>query len=205
MNIIGIDVGRCNVVAAALDCFPDNPQRYFNEHRSEFVRLSIDRSGVNALLAMNPDGLVLEPTGGWYSAFWAELARSKEIPIYWVGHADLSYQRGSYGFQNKRDDEDAFCLALTYFDHRFIDRQGRKRWLRFDEGTIATVRQKFLELEQIDKVKTSLINQTRQRLAYEFPEASERQSKPSRKLHFSPFWGWIPIAAIVPSLSGTEL
>jgi hypothetical protein len=191
MNIIGLDVGRCNIVAAALDHFPVNPQRYFNEHRSDFVRLSVDRVGVDALLAMKPDGLVLEPTGGWYSAFWRELATTKGIPVYWVGHADLSYQRGSYGFQNKRDDEDAFCLALTYFDDRFINRQGSKRFLRLDDGAIARVREKFLELEQIDKIKTALINQTRQRLAYEFPEVAERNIQPSKKLHCSPFWAWL--------------
>jgi len=187
--IVGLDIGRSCAVAAALDQFPPNPKRYFNEYRRDFVRLNTSIDGMEKLLSLNPTGLVMEPTGNWYSAFWREFARSVKIPIYWVGHADLSHQRGSYGFNNKRDDEDAFCLALCYFDDRFIDIHGRKRFLQIEPGTISVIRQKFLELEQIDKNRTILVNQLRQRLTLEFPEIATRQFKASEKLGFTPVLG----------------
>lgn len=191
MIIVGLDVGRASVVAAALDSFPVNPKRYFSQHRKEFVRLKTDAEGVERLEAMSPTGLVMEPTGTWYAAFWRELARARNIPIYWVGHSDLAAFRKSYGFINKRDDEDAFSLAAMYYDDRFIDGLGRKRFLTFEAGAIADVRETFLELEQLDKIKSAMVAQIRQRLAKEFPETCQRSTEISPKLGFSPFWGWL--------------
>lgn len=189
--IVGLDIGRSTAVAAALDFFPPNPKRYFNEHRAEFVRIDTSVLGIEQLLALNPTALVMEPTGNWYSAFWREFAINAQIKIYWVGHADLAHQRGSYGFVNKRDDEDAFCLALTYLDKRFINIHGRARFLQFDSGKVAQVRRKFLELEQIDKNRTSLVNQLRQRLTLEFPEVARRNFYTSIDLGFTPLLGWL--------------
>lgn len=190
MNIIGLDVGRGYAVAAALSEFPDNPQRHFSKHRREIVKLSNSKTGLEAFIALEPAGIVLEPTGGWYSSFWRDVARSMELPVFWVGHADLSYQRGAYGFKNKTDPEDAFCLALTFFDERFVDRHGARRFLNYQDGKIEQLRRRVLEMAQLDKVKTALINQTRQRLALEFPEAVSRRVQQSQK-DFSPFWGWL--------------
>lgn len=191
MRIIGLDIGRATVVAAALDCFPANPRAYFNQHRKSFVRLSSDRAGAEKLLSYQPDGVVMEPSGVWYSEFWRVLAQVHNIPVYWVGHADLAAQRGSYGFRNKRDDEDAYCLALTFFDPRFVDAHGRPRFLQFDAGTIAQIRECYFRLKQIDKLKTATVNHTRQRLCKEFPEIAQRQTRPSAKLGFSALWGWL--------------
>lgn len=203
MKIVGLDVGRATVVAAALDHFPDNPRGYFNQHRGGFVRLISNRQGkvdklgktialaATRLLAMEPDGIVMEPTGVWYSEFWRVLAQTHGIKVYWVGHADLAAQRGSYGFRNKRDDEDAFCLALCAFDTRFVDAHGQKRFLSFDTEAIAQIRECYFRLKQIDKLKTAAINHTRQRLNKEFPETAQRKAQPSASLGFSPLWGWL--------------
>lgn len=191
--IVGLDIGRSFAVAAALDFFPANPKRYFNEHRREFLRLDTSKLGIEQLLSLNPTPIVMEPTGTWYSAFWRELAFKAQIKTYWVGHADLSHQRGSYGFVNKRDDEDAFCLALTYFDDRFINVHGQARYLQFDSGKVAQIKQKFLELEQIDKNRTALINQLRQRLTLEFPEVAARTYRASESLGFTPLMGWLSL------------
>lgn len=191
MTIIGLDVGRASVVAAALNKFPANPKRYFTEHRRSFVRLKANLEGVEQLLAMNPTGFIMEPTGIWYSALWRELAICKNIPVYWVGHADLAAHRSSYGFKNKRDDEDALCLAAMYYDERFIDQQGHKRFLNFEDGVIATVHDLFLELEQLDKNRNAVVNQIRQRLSKEFPEVCQRRTEINPNLGFAPLWGWI--------------
>lgn len=190
MVIVGLDIGRNNAVAAALDHFPDNPKAYFAHHRPEIKRIEPNHAGLCYLKSLQPCGLVMEPTGRHYAAIWQLWAESINIPVYWVGHADLAHQRGSYGFVNKRDDEDAFCLALTYFDERFIDRMGRRRFLN-PVSKIAPVHEKFLQLEQLDKNKNVLINQIRQRLCKEYPEASERRIEVSEKLGYSPFWGWL--------------
>lgn len=189
--IVGLDIGRAGVVAAALGEFPANPVRYFRQHRQEYIRIKANADGVEKLLAMKPTGFVMEPTGVWYAAFWSELAKSNGIPVYWVGHGDLAAYRGSYGFKNKRDDEDAFSLGLMYYDDRFIDSSGRKRFLTFESGSIAEIHELFLELEQIDKVKTSMVNQIRQRLAKEFPEICERETNINPKLGFSALWAWV--------------
>lgn len=204
MNIIGIDVGRNGFVAAALDSFAPNPLQWFKEHRDKIIWHAVDSVGLQALEALNPIALVMEPSGVWYSSFLRLWAASKNIPIYWVGHADLSSQRASYGFQNKRDDEDAFSLALTYFDRRFIDRQGRKRFLTFQPGIVMRLRELFLELEQIDKVKTALINQVRQRLCKELPEVAERRSQINPKLGFSPLWGYLAGIYSYTRIAGTH-
>jgi hypothetical protein len=147
---------------------------------------------MNKLLALNPTGIVLEPTGAWYSAFWVKVAQNHNISIYWVGHSDLAAQRGSYGFSNKRDEEDALSLAMCYFEPKFVNERGEKRFLDwYDCDRMMNIRSQFHELEQLDKLRTSIVNQIRQRLSYEFPETAKRTIVQSVKLGFSPFLGWL--------------
>jgi hypothetical protein len=190
-RIIGLDVGVATAIVIVLDSFPDNPKQYFSKHRRDFVRLKTNTEGLQKLLALKPTGIVLEPTGSWYSAFWVKAASNYNIPVYWVGHSDLASQRGSYGFTNKRDEEDALCLALCYFDPKFINEKGDKRFLDFGCDRILNIRSLFHQVEQLDKLRTSVINQIRQRLAFEFPETTRRTIKPSIKLGYSPFLGWL--------------
>jgi hypothetical protein len=191
-RIIGLDVGATTAIAIALESLPDNPKQYFSKHRRDFVRLKTNIDGMNKLLALEPTGVVLEPTGTWYSAFWVKVAQNHNISIYWVGHSDLAAQRGSYGFLNKKDEEDALSLAMCYFDPKFIDGQGKKRFLDwYDCDRVMNLRSLFHEVEQLDKLRTSVINQIRQRLALEFPETAKRTIAQSSKLGFSPFIGWL--------------
>ena len=115
----------------------------------------------------------MEPTGGWYSAFWHRVAFVYHIPVYWMGQADLKGQRSHFGFSNKYDKNDALCLAASYFDPYFINKDGSKRFLRgYRIKEIQAVRELVLELEQLDKLRTTLVNQLRQRFALEYPEAA---------------------------------
>ena len=79
--IIGLDVGRNNAVVAALESFPSNPQRYFKDHRQEFKRIKPDRLGFEYLESLTPSAIVLEPTGGHYSAIWTRWAKVKGISV----------------------------------------------------------------------------------------------------------------------------
>jgi len=188
-TVVGLDVGKSSAVAAALNCFPDNPQLYFNRHRRDFVRLNCDRAGAEKLLSLNPKAIVLEPTGNWYSGFWVAIANRYLIELCWVGHADLASRRHAYGFGNKRDDEDAYCLALCYFDPLFTTIHGQKRFLSFD-NRVEPLKDAYFQLKQLDKLRNAAINHLHQRLSLEFPEAP-KTIKPSPKLGFSPFIGWL--------------
>jgi hypothetical protein len=120
------------------------------------------------------------------------VAIEHRIQVFWVGHADLDKQRGSYGFKNKRDEEDALCLAATYFNNRFIDRHGRKRFLHYyQQETISELRELFLAKEQLAKLRSNLIAQIKQRLSSEFPEIAGKNFKRSQLQGFTPIIGWL--------------
>ena len=192
MKIVGLDVGKNYAVSCCLDSFPVNIQQYFKRHRTQFEKLYTNEVGVMKLVALKPDGIVLEPTGHWYSHFWYRVARTHNIAVYWIGHSDLAHSRGSYGFPNKRDDEDALCLAATYFDSRFIDERGNKRFLNYyNDETIAILRQTFLEKEQLAKLRTGALAILRQRLSYEFPECANKALNISSCRNFTPVIGWL--------------
>ncbi|ELS02115.1 hypothetical protein Xen7305DRAFT_00018260 [Xenococcus sp. PCC 7305] len=196
MRIIGLDIGRASAIACCLDSFPVNIQQLYKKLRrdKEFYKLTTDATGLKKFLELKPEAIVLEPSGHWYSHFWVSVANKNGIKIHWVGHSDLDKQRGSYGFTNKRDEEDALCLAATYFDERFIDEQGNKRFLNYYYGQnsiITRVREVFLEKEQLAKLRTGLVTQLRQRLAYEFPEIVKHRMKISDLRGFTPIVGWL--------------
>ena len=129
-RIVGLDVGRGSAVLCCLDEFPDNIQQHYKKLRKQkkFTKVDCTRAGVEKLLSLRPTGIVLEPSGHWYSHIWVSVAKANDIPIYWIGHTDLAGQRKHYGFTNKRDEEDALCLAACYFDRQFIDINGNKRF-----------------------------------------------------------------------------
>jgi len=181
MTTIGLDVGRNNACVAVLNSFPDNVLRFYTENRQSFIKIKPDSDGLQYLENLNPSQIVMEPTGVWYSSFWHEWAKSKGIPTLWVGHAELAHQRGSYGFKNKRDPEDALSLACCALDPRFVDRHGNPRFLQFDQDVVGALRRMCLEQEQLTKIRTQTINQVRQRLTLEWPEASETGMKPGPK------------------------
>ena len=196
MNIIGLDIGRGSAVACLLDSFPANIKQHYKtlKRNKEFYKLTTDRAGLEKFLALKPDAIILEPSGHWYSHFWVNIAQRNNIDIYWVGHSDLKHQRGSYQFTNKRDEEDALCLAATYFDERFKDEHDNKRFLKYyyaQNEAITKLREVFLKKEQLTKLRSGLVSQLRQRLAYEFPEIVKHKMEISEVRGFTPIIGWL--------------
>ncbi len=190
--IVGLDIGKHgHAVACPLSIMPENILKYHDDPSSGFFKLTPSKQSIQLLLLWNPTGIVMEPTGGWYSAFWHRVAEVQNIPVYWMGHADLKGQRAHFGFPNKYDKNDALCLAASYFDPQFIDRHGNKRFLKgYRIKEIQAVRELIFELEQLDKVRTGLVNQLRQRLAYEYPEAAGQAWHPNKK-GLTPFLLWL--------------
>jgi hypothetical protein len=147
---------------------------------------------VDKLLFLEPNAIVLEPSGHWYSQFWVTVAKHYNISIYWVSHTDLYCARGNYGFTNKRDEEDALCLAATYFDPQFIDSQGNKRYLNYYQNELVTnLRELFLAKEQLQKLRTNLVTQLRQRLSYELPELTTATMRISEVKGYTPLIYWL--------------
>jgi hypothetical protein len=96
------------------------------------------------------------------------------------------------GFTNKRDEEDALCLAASFFDDRFINIHGQKRFLNLTANqTITRIRELFNSKEQLQKIRTGLVAQLRQRLSYEFPEAARKSMKISEIKGYTPFIYWL--------------
>ena len=195
-NVIGLDVGRGSAVLCCLDEFPMNIQQTYKllVRNHSFVKICCNKAGVDKLLSIKPTAIVLEPTGHWYSHFWATVAVKYDFLVHWISHTDLDKLRGSYGFTNKRDSEDALCLAASYFDPRFIDERGQKRYLSFyydGDRVLTALRERFLEKEQLQKLRSALIVQLRQRLAYEYPEAASSKLAISNHQGFTPLVGWL--------------
>lgn len=194
MRIIGLDVGRGSAVLCCLDEFPINIQAHYKQLRKnrQFYKILCDRSGADKLLSLQPNGIVLEPSGHWYSQFWVTLAKNYGIAIYWVSHTDLYCARGEYGFKNKRDAEDALSLAATYFDTSFQDDRGNKRYLNYYQNElVVNMRELFLAKEQLQKLRTNLIAQLRQRLSYELPEIATSTLQISNARGYTPLIYWL--------------
>ena len=192
MTIFGLDIGKHgHAVACPLSAMPENILQYYDSKEAVFFELTSSKQSINQLLSYQPKGLVMEPTGGWYSAFWHRVGEVYKIPVYWMGHVDLKGQRSHFGFPNKYDKNDALCLAASYFDPYFVKKDGSKRFLKgYRIKEIQAVRELVLELEQLDKIRTTFVNQLRQRFALEYPGAAQQQWK-TNKHGYTPIIEWV--------------
>ena len=193
-RIVGLDVGRGSAVLCCLNSLPDNILQHYKKLRNErsFLKVNCTRAGVETLLSLFPTAIVLEPSGYWYSQFWVTVAQNNQIAVYWVGHADLAGQRQNFGFTNKRDEEDALCLAACYFNPSFVTAAGERRFLKYYQaGSIARIRELFHEKEQLQKLRSGMVAQLRQRLCYEFPEIAKHTMKRSSVSGYTPIIYWL--------------
>jgi uncharacterized protein involved in tolerance to divalent cations len=183
-KVLGIDIGAKFVVAFCLSELPvgiSYPEFYKRNAKIAISKIGMDNSkegssvnikdAIELLTDIKPDVIVMEPTGVWYSRLWAKLAEHLGIEVKWIGHGDLAHNRGAYGFKDKDDRTDAFCLAASYFDPIFNSRQS---WLYWRTGTIADINDRLLEIKSLESTTKVLTQQIRQRLKYEFPEVADR-------------------------------
>ncbi|NJR47591.1 MAG: IS110 family transposase [Hyellaceae cyanobacterium CSU_1_1] len=105
----------------------------------------------------------------------------------------VPFYLSSYTSQNySLKEEDALCLAASYFDDRFIDIHGQKRFLNLTANdAITRIRELFNSKEQLQKIRTGLIAQLRQRLSYEFPEAARQSMKINSARGYTPIIYWL--------------
>ena len=183
-KVLGIDIGARFIVAFSLSELPvgmSYSEFYKRNAKISLSKIRMDNSkegssvslkdAIELLKEIKPDVIVMEPTGVWYSKLWAKLAEHLGIEVKWIGHSDLAHLRGAYGFKDKDDRTDAFCLAVSYFDPIFNAGNG---WLYWKTGVIADVNDRLLEIKSLESTTKILIQQLRQRLKYEFPEIADR-------------------------------
>jgi len=201
-KVLGIDIGARFIVAFCLSELPvgmSYPDFYKRNAKSCISKIRMDntkegtsvnlKDAIELLKEIQPDYLVMEPTGVWYSKIWAKLAEHLGIEVKWIGHSDLAHNRGAYGFKDKDDRTDAFCLAVSYFDPIF---NARKAWLYWRTGAIAQVNNRLLEIKSLESTTKVFTQQIRQRLKYEFPEVADRAITNARTGDgFTPWVGWL--------------
>jgi uncharacterized protein involved in tolerance to divalent cations len=189
-KVLGIDIGARFVVAFSLSELPvgiSYPVFYKRNAKISISKIRMDnskegssvnlRDAIELLTEINPDVIVMEPTGVWYSRLWSKLAEHLRIEVKWIGHGDLAHNRGAYGFKDKDDRTDAFCLAVSYFDPIF---NSRNSWLHWKTGVIADVNDRLLEIKSLEVTTKVLQQQIRQRLKYEWPEIADRSINNAR-------------------------
>jgi hypothetical protein len=77
-------------------------------------------------------------------------------------------------------------------DYRFVDVHGQKRFLNLTANNVITrIRELFNSKEQLQKIRTGLIAQLRQRLSYEFPEAAWHSMIISSVRSYTPIIYWL--------------
>jgi uncharacterized protein involved in tolerance to divalent cations len=201
-KVLGIDIGARFVVAFCLTELPVGiayPDFYKRNAKSCIKKIRVDnrcegssvkiKDAIELLQEIKPTAIVMEPTGVWYSKLWAKIAEHLGIEVKWIGHGDLAFNRGAYGFKDKDDRTDAFCLALSYFHPDF---NNRNSWLLWRTGAIADVNDRLLEIESLKSTTKILTQQIKQRLKYEFPEIADRQiTNAVTKDGFTAWVGWL--------------
>lgn len=201
-KVLGIDIGARFVVAFCLEQLPvgmSYPDFYKRNAKIAISKIRMDnskegssvnlRDAISLLTELQPDYIVMEPTGVWYSRLWSDMAAHLGIEVKWIGHSDLSHNRGAYGFKDKDDRTDAFCLAVSYFDPIF---NARNAWLYWRTGAIAEVNNRLLEIKSLESTTKIFTQQLRQRLKHEFPEVADRTISNARtKSGFTPWVGWL--------------
>lgn len=191
MRIVGLDVCKDSVVAWVLESLPKNFRQYFRDHKrgkDDPLKLYANHAGVAALLALEPDAVVMEPTGIHYSWIWAHICAKENITVLWVGHQEAVHYRKQHKLPDKNDQADALALSAYALTHWGCD----EFFLQFEAGAIAKLRELWLQLQSLNRVQSPIINRARQQLAREFPEAALKRSRRAAD-GLPPLWAWLAL------------
>lgn len=194
MKILGADVCKDRVVCWLLDEWP----RHLKEHWKQFcgsrsknpledpLTFYFNSEGIQRLLNLKPDAIVLEPTGVHYSWLIAHICQCEGIQVFWVGHCEAVYYRKQNKLPDKNDLADALALAAYAYMH--WDKP--EFFLTFEPLVVARIRELYLQLKSLTRMQSPIINRSRQQLAREFPEAALKSSVQGHD-GLSPLWAWL--------------
>jgi Transposase len=186
MKIIGLDACKLSVVACVLcHARPSEPRQFYYE--AKFQTFQADAAGINALLALNPDVVVIEPTGVNYTKLWVTHLARNGVEVRLVGHKQLHHYRETVlQLPDKDDEADALALACYWFDYH----QDSTRWVQIRDRTIVRIRELVLRLAHLNRVQSPIINRLRQDLVWQFPEVARTRS-PRLGDRVPLLWGWL--------------
>lgn len=169
-RILGLDISSTFVFACLLTAPEDNPREWFRNNRNLIEKFEATRADLERLKALEPDYVVLEPTGIHYSKLWADHLAASGVPILWVGHSQLKSYRLTLRLPNKNDAADAFALAQ--YGATYLDQPGY--FLSLDiHGKGYHLRQLALQIGYLESLTVQIKNRLRQQLAHEWPEVAK--------------------------------
>ncbi|BAS56048.1 hypothetical protein NIES2135_46530 [Leptolyngbya boryana NIES-2135] len=180
-RVVGIDIGSGKIVACLLTERPTHPQTFYQQY--DFHEFTLNREGLNQLLALKPAIAIYEPTGTAYSALWVARLEEAGVECRAVDHGKARAYRKSLGLPDKDDFADSLALACYGLDPF---KQSKFDYLRKREPKIQQIRSLVLRLQHLDRRKNPIVNRLRQDLAQAFPE------KMNAHCDGAPlFWGWL--------------
>jgi hypothetical protein len=170
MKIAGIDVSRNAVTVCILEELPRDLKRF--KSRWKPMKFKADQEGISDLLKLEFDAAILEPTGYHYSKLWAHHLIANNRDVRWVGHWEVASYREAWKCFNKSDKADAIALACY----------GLERWDRpqfFLSPCQQEIKQLYLQLESLNRIKNPIANRLRQQLTHQIPEIAEKAANRS--------------------------
>lgn len=185
MRILGLDICKSSVVACLLIERPTEPRQFYYD--CKFYRFTADAVGIKAMLALDPDIAIMEPTGVNYARLWGTHLARAGVEVRLVGHKQLRGYREHLGFADKDDDTDALALACYLFDYH----DSPRRFVQIRDFTITRIRELVLRLAHLNRVQSPIINRLRQDLAWQFPEVALVRSKRTECHEVPLLWGWL--------------
>lgn len=188
MRILGLDICKSSVSACLLTERPTEPRQFYYD--CKFYRFPANAAGIKAMLALNPDIAIMEPTGVNYARLWGTHLARVGVEVRLVGHKQLrGYREDHLGLPNKDDDADALALACYAFDYH----DSPRRFLQIRSCTITRLRELVLRLAHLNRVQSPIINRLRQDLAWQFPEVALVRSRRSETSDVPLLWGWLAL------------
>ncbi|MEM7712046.1 MAG: transposase [Cyanobacteria bacterium P01_A01_bin.68] len=185
VRILGLDVSKSSVSACLLESKPEEPRQFY--YKYDFKYFKADASGIKGVLNLNPDVVVIEPTGTNYSKLWITVLSQNGVIIRLVGHKELRRYRSSHlQLPDKDDNADALALACYAFDYTV-----QSRYLQIRDATTSRIKELVLRLMHLNRVQSPIINRLRQDLSWQFPEIALVHSVRGSKGEVPLLWGWL--------------
>jgi len=198
---VGVDVCKDHIVCWVLDERPKHLKQYWRENfktRSrdpveDELTFYITTTGIDGFLKLQPTAIAMEPTGYHYSEFLSRVCAAENIPVHWVGHAEVNHYRRGHRLPDKNDLADALALAAYLWENA-----GKAEFfLDFAPGPPRKLRELYLKLQTLNRMQSPHINRLRQELAIDFPEVALTQSG-NGTTKIPPLIGWLADSDSIP-------
>lgn len=161
MRIIGCDCGKDTLSVCVLEEMPQDLKRFSRKYRP--IKIVANADGKEALLALDGDIYIIEPTGN-YSNLWINLLRTAEKTVFVVAPGRVKAMMKMYGILNKSDRIDAAAIAA----YGMLNKDNPSAFI---PPTQQQLRQMLHSRQALISRSARIKNQLGNRLASECPEA----------------------------------